>query len=66
MSALDDASAPLEGAVTLASLALEGGVPEEVAAALWLNLDVDPLTDLEIAAAIPEDLVKALMIGKSD
>ena len=58
MSAFDDSSAPIEGAVTLASLALEGGVPEEVAAALWLNLDVDPLTDLEIAAAIPEDLVK--------
>ena len=57
MSAFDDATLPLEGVVTLASLATDGGVPDEVATALWLNLDVDPLTDLEIAAAIPKDMV---------
>jgi len=57
MSAFEEAPAPLEGMVTLASLASDGGVPDDVATDLWQDLDVDPETDLEFAAAIPKDLV---------
>ena len=71
MSAFDDSSTPVDalehaheapagqGSITptLAGLAKAGGIPDDVATALWHNLDVDPLNDLEIAAAIPKELV---------
>ena len=61
MSAVEAATAaPVDksaGSVTLGSLAVEVGLPADVAEAMWAALGLDPAIDLAVAAAIPEGIL---------
>ena len=43
---------------TLASLAADVNLPEDVQTTLWQSLGLDPLVDLEVASEIPPDHLK--------
>lgn len=57
---------PDEAAVarpTLTDLAVQGGISSELASSLWGHLDLDPLTDMEVAAAIPPERLAEYIEG---